>query len=135
MTFEIVVNDIDMDEHEGHLFFSIGSYNLRAYYFAPNEFIDDYVKKHSKVKVDLWLVLSDITKICEKKRELTFKRNGPIIKGKVVSILSSRELTVDCGIMIDIETEKLIEYIDIGNYIQCDGSLQIYFLNSEWDRV
>lgn len=134
MRYEALVKEIDVDEHEGHLNLKIGDFDIKTYYFAPNEYIKANIHKNDKITIDLWMVIAAIKKVMDTQKLLVCDKDEDLIRGEIKSILSNRELQVDCGILIDVENEDPINDFHVGDFIETNGDYQIYFPDSKWDR-
>lgn len=138
MEYEALLKKCDnLYEYEGSIIIDINNVGLlRVAYLAPYEFAKKYLKEKNKIMVDLWFIYGIPVKIdnYEKYYCSDLIINGGKIKGEIKSVLSSTEFRVDCGTIIDIKSDKPINDINESDFIEVEGTYQIYFPGTDWSR-
>jgi hypothetical protein len=157
MIYEVKIKEIELCGcgNEGDLKIELNGNLFKVYYQIPDYFIKEYLlnkldwKQESslvyKIKdsdncnilVDLWLVYGHC-KLTENKNKLLpidVNKCGSLCRGEIISITQDSEVTIDCGICIDVDNEEALDSkYKIGEYVEVSGTYQIYFPNTEYDR-
>lgn len=138
MDYEVeVLKRNEISEFEGHIIIRINEIELMVAYQASCDFANKYIELHKKLLVDLWLVYGKANRITNPLKALptNLKVAGGTIKGEVKKILSPHEFRVDCGLLIiDVDNEEPNAEICENDYIEIEGTYQIYFPKTNWAR-
>jgi len=136
MKYEVKVLNLKMYEYEGNALLNIENYKVLVAYQAPLEFIKQHINIREKIYVDFWLLYGNAKKVNSNQKIMATNVNiaGGKIAGEIVSLFSPYEFRIDCGVLIDIENDNAIKDINIGDYIEIEGTYQIYFPNTMWER-
>lgn len=136
MKYEVNLLNYKMYEYEGTALLGIGNHQMLVAYQAPFEFMKQHFNTRDKIWVDLWFLYGKAKKINNNHKIMVtdLKIAGGKITGEIVFQFSPYEFRLDCGILIDIENDESIEGINIGDYIETEGTYQIYFPDTVWKR-
>ena len=157
MIYEVKIIAIELCEcgYEGNLIIDLDGKLFKVYYQMPDNFIEEYLldkfewtqessfvykiieNNNCNMLIDLWLVYGHCKLTNDKNKQLPIDVNkcGGLCRGKIVSISQDREVRIDCGILIDVDDEEELSnnYIT-GEYVEVNGTYQIYFPNTEYNR-
>jgi hypothetical protein len=121
---------------EGSMIINFNNIEINTYFQIDASFYDA-LREKEEIEIDLWLVYGTPRKI--EKKDRFFPSNldvsGGVFKGEIVSTLSDTEFRVDCGMLIDVDSEEAInDDLQVGDFITLSGTYQVFFPGTTYER-
>jgi hypothetical protein len=138
MFYNAIIKKMELCECacEGSMIIKFNNTEISTYFQVDASFYD-LLRDKEEIEVDLWLVYGTPRRIEKEECFLpsNIDVNGGIFKGKIVSILSNTEFRIDCGILIDIDSEKaMMDDFQVGDFIAISGTYQVFFPGTIYER-